>query len=119
LRYFDSPQAAEDAATFVAAGARWKVIGVIAAIAVSGAALVLLRAGHSTWWWMAIGAKVVLLIAASAVFWRVSWRMWPRRVFALPHEVPAHQAAFRRIGWILLAVVGAASLLGVAARTLA
>jgi hypothetical protein len=120
LQYFASPQAAEEPATFVAAGARWKVIGVIAALAVTGAALVALHdARSSVWWWVLVGAKLLLLVVASIVFWYVSWRMWPRRVFSLPAEIPARQAAFRRVGWLLLTVVGAATVLGVAARTLA
>ena len=118
LRYFGSPQRAEEPATFVAAGARWKVIGVIAAIAVSGGALTLLRTERPAFWWLLIGAKLALLVVASGVFWYVSWRMWPRRVFSLPAEIPARQAAFRRVGWVLLTLVGAASVLGVAARTL-
>lgn len=117
LAYFGSPTVAEEPATFVAAGARWKVVGVIGALAVTGAALVVLRDDRPLWWWVVVGAKVALLAVASVVFWYVSWRMWPRRVFALPAEVPAHQAAFRRVGWLLLTIVGAATVLGVAART--
>lgn len=117
LGYFGSPSAAEEPATFVAAGARWKVVGVIAALALTGAGLALLRDGRTAWWWALIAVKALLLVVAGAVFWYVSWRMWPRRVFALPAEVPGHQAAFRRVGWVLLFVVGAASVLGVAART--
>lgn len=120
LKYYGSPQKAEEAATFVAAGARWKVVGFIAVIALSGALLVVIgHSGQSGWWWAIVGAKVVLLVAASALFWYVSWRMWPRRVFALPAEVPGWQAAFRRVGWALIVLVGAASVLGVALRTLA
>jgi hypothetical protein len=119
LAYFESPQRAEEPATFVAAGARWKVVGVIVALAVTGAGLVVLRDDRPAAWWALIAIKLALLAVASAVFWYVSWRMWPRRVFALPAEVPGHQASFRRVGWTLLFVVGAASMLGVAARTLA
>jgi hypothetical protein len=119
LRYFGSPQRAEEPATFVAAGARWKVVGVLAALAVTGAGLVAVADGRSGWWWSLVVVKVVLLAAAGGVFWYVSWRMWPRRVFALPAEVVGWQATFRRVGWLLLVLVGAASVAGVAARTLA
>jgi hypothetical protein len=118
LRYFGSPQQAEEPATFVAAGARWKVIGVIATLGVTGAALIVLHDERSPAWWGLIGAKIALLAVASGVFWYVSWRMWPRRLFSLPAEVPGRQAAFRRVGWTLLSLVVAASVLGVAARTL-
>jgi len=119
LALHGSPQAAEEPATFVAAGARWKVVGVIAALAITGAGVLLLQDDRSAWWWALVATKVWLLAAASAVFWYVSWRMWPRRVFALPAEVPGWQAAFRRIGWTLITLVGAATVLGVAARVLA
>jgi len=118
LAFHGSPQRAEEPATFVAAGARWKVVAVIAALAATGAGLVLLDDDRSAWWWILVGTKVALLTAASAVFWYVSWRMWPRRVFALPAEVPGWQAAFRRVGWTLIILVGAATVLGVAARVL-
>lgn len=118
LRYFGSPQAAEEPATFVAAGARWKVVWVIAAVALTGGGLIVVTQDRPGLWWALIAAKALLLVAAGAVFWHVSWRMWPRRVFSLPAEVPARQAAFRRVGWVLLVLVGAASVLGVAARTL-
>src|SRR5262245_55083844 len=87
---------AEDVYRELGAGNRWKVVGLIAALAVSGLALVLVESGHSTRWWLAVTAKVVLLLAASVLFWWVSWRLWPRRVFALPAELPAEQARFRR-----------------------
>ncbi len=118
LHYFGSPQRAEEPATYVAAGARWKVVGVITALAITGAGLTILDGDRPAWWWALIGAKIGLLGVASVLFWYVSWRMWPRRVFALPAETPGWQAAFRRAGWTLITLVGAAMVLGVAARTL-
>jgi hypothetical protein len=122
-RFFaDSPQTYEDLATTLAAGARWKVIGMLAVIAATGAALVVLTVAGSAavtgWWWALIAAKCGLLAVASVVFWHVSWRMWPRRVFALPEEQPAHQRAFLRVGWTLAVLAGAAMVLGTAAATL-
>jgi hypothetical protein len=118
-RYF----AADDDAheyflTTLAHGARWKVVGVLAALAATGAGLALLAGSRSGWWWLAVGAKAALLALAAAVFWLVSWRYWPARVFALPAERPALRARFRLAALTLLGCAGAASVLGVALRLL-
>src|SRR6266508_4312185 len=66
-KYFGADREAREAlTTVIASGNRWKVLGLIAAIA-------------------------VLLLAASGIFWYVSWRHWPRRVFATAEELPALQ----------------------------
>lgn len=121
LAFHGDPVSAENVATYVAAGARWKVVGVIGALAASGAVLVAVAISDglpSDWWWLVVCAKLVLLGAASVIFWRVSWHMWPRRVFAQASEVAAHQAAFRRAGYSLIVLVASASVLGVALRWL-
>lgn len=121
LTFFGAPLAAEEAATYVAAGARRKVVAFIAAIVVTGGVLVglSLREAHpSRWWWAAVATKVLVTAIASALFWHVSWRMWPRRVFAASHEVASHQAAFRRVGACLVGLVGWAMVAGVALRFL-
>ena len=56
----------------------------------------------------AAAVKAVLLAAATALFWWVSWRGWPRRVFALPAELPALQRRFRAAAFAMFALVGAA-----------
>ena len=104
-RVLPDPVAAEELYRELGAGNRWRVIGLIAALAASGAGLVAVRSGGSPQWWVAIGAKVVLLVAASALFWWVSWRGWPRRVFALPDELPAAQGRFRRVALVMAALV--------------
>jgi hypothetical protein len=125
-RFFaDSPQTYENLATTLAAGARWKVIGMLAVLAATGAGLLVVTVTaadaptRTGWWWALIGAKIGLLVVASAVFWHVSWRMWPRRVFALPEEQAAHQRAFLRVGWTLAVLAGAAMVLGTVAAALA
>jgi hypothetical protein len=104
---------AEEVYRTLAAGNRWRVVGLIAALWVTGAALLALHNGPTgTAWWLAIAAKMLSLAAASGLFWWVSWRGWPRRVFALPAELPAEQARFRRVALAMAALVGAAFLLG-------
>lgn len=83
---------AEEVAVFLAAGARWKVIWMIGALAVTGGALIVVDGwDHASGWRLAIGLKVGLLGVAAAVFGWVSWRLWPARIFAVPAEIPGWQ----------------------------
>ena len=109
------PSRAEDVYRELAAGNRWRVVGLIATLAVSGVALAFLHSGWSTVWWTAVGLKVAMLLAASVLFWWVSWRGWPARVFALPAELPALQRRFRRVALVMTALVATAFLLGLLA----
>jgi hypothetical protein len=110
----------EEFAATLAHGARWTVIGMCAALALTGAGLVAIAAADrpSAGWVAVMIAKTILLLAALAAFANVSWRLWPKRVFALPAELPRLHRAFTRTASTLIAVVGAEIVLGVAARTL-
>ena len=118
-RFIEDERRREAFAVELAAGARRPVLGVIALLAGSGAALVALEAAPGSGWWLIVGAKVALLAAAAALFWHVSWRLWPRRLFATPEELPALRGRFRGVAWALLALVGLEIVLGAAAATLA
>jgi hypothetical protein len=102
----------EDAHRELAQGNRWRVLGMIAVLWLTGAALAVVHPGH--WWPLAV--KAVALAGATALFWWVSWRGWPARVFALPEELPALQRRFRRIALTMFALVGTAFIAGVALR---
>lgn len=117
-RVLPDPVRAEELFRELGAGNRWPVIGLIAALAASGTGLVFVHDGHSYGWWLTIWLKVLLLAAASALFWWVSWRGWPRRVFALPAELPSEQARFRRVAVAITTLVGLAFGLGVLASHL-
>ena len=103
---------AEDVYRELAAGNRWRVVALIAALALSGLALVPLTE-HPAGWWLLVMSKILLLVLANAVFWWVSWRGWPRRVFALPEELPAVQRRFRRVAILMCGLVGLNFVLGV------
>jgi Flp pilus assembly protein TadB len=103
----------EDAHRVLAQGNRWPVAGLIAALWLTGAALVAVHPGDSAVWWAAVAAKAALLAAASGLFWWVSWRGWPRRVFALPAELPVLRRRFRSVALTMAGLVAAAFLLGV------
>ena len=69
----------------MAAGARWKVLGMAVAMAGSGAGLVAVRLVEApgAGWVTVVVAKGLLLLGVVAIFWYVSWRLWPQRLFAL------------------------------------
>ncbi len=118
-RYFGDRMQAEEFATFVAAGARWKVIAMMGVLAASGAALMGIEGWrHPAGWWVALVAKVALLVVAATFFGWVSWRLWPARVFALPAEVPKWQRRFDLVGATLIGLVGAEFVLGVVLHVL-
>jgi hypothetical protein len=103
---------AEDVYRELAAGNRWRVVALIAALALSGVALVPLS-DHPRGWWVLLAVKVLSLVLASAVFWWVSWRGWPQRVFALPEELPAVQRRFRKVAIVMFGLVGLGFVVGV------
>jgi Flp pilus assembly protein TadB len=108
---------AEDVYRELAAGNRWRVVALIAALALSGLALVPV-VDHPRAWWALITAKIMLLVLATAAFYWVSWWGWPRRVFALPDELPAVQLRFRRVAIVMCGLVALAFVLGVTAEHL-
>ena len=109
-RFFANDDESREALTVtLAVGNRWKVLGLIAVIGASGIVLWLLT---STPLWIVL-AKTVLLLVATGVFWYVSWRHWPRRVFATPSERPGFQRRLRLLATIMLALAGTAFALGV------
>lgn len=111
-KFFGPDEESREALTAViASGNRWKVLGLITAIAATG--LILLLLDHRHWWIHAV--KGLLLLAATAIFWFVSWRHWPRRVFATAAERPALQRQLRLLATTMLALTTTAFALGITA----
>jgi len=114
-RFFGPDEKSREALTAViASGNRYKVLALVGVIALTGVVLFLLD--HEHWWIHLI--KAVLLIAATAIFWYVSWRHWPRRVFATAAERPALQRQLYLLAGTMLVLTGTAFALGVAAAQL-
>jgi uncharacterized membrane protein len=114
-KYFGPDEDSREALTMViASGNRYKVLALIAAITATG--LILLLLNHQHWWIHAL--KAVLLLAATTIFWRVSWHHWPHRLFATPTERPILQRQLRVLATIMLGLAGTAFALGVAAAHL-
>lgn len=95
----------------LAQGNRWPVVALITTLWATGALLAMLTGVT-----VVLVAKAILLLGATALFWWVSWRAWPRRVFALPEELPDLQRRFRRVAELMFALVGLAFVLAIAAQ---
>jgi hypothetical protein len=109
------PASVENAQRELAARNRWPVVGLIAALWLTGAGLVAVAGpGADATWWAVVTGKAVLLAVATGLFWWVSWRGWPRRVFALPPELPGLQRRFRAVAVTMFVLVGAAFVAGLA-----
>ena len=112
VRFFGEDEDGREALTvLIAAGNRSKVLALIAVIGASGILLWLLTSAPL---WI-VAAKIVLLVVATGIFWYVSWRHWPRRVFATDAERPALQRRLRILATTMLALAGTAFALGVVA----
>jgi uncharacterized membrane protein len=104
----------EEFVALVAQGNRWKVVALIVALAGTGVALWAMNEYEDT---AAHLAKAGLLAAATGIFWYVSWRHWPRRVFALPEERPAMRRQLRLLATTMTVLVGVAFVVGVSVAT--
>jgi hypothetical protein len=119
-RFLGDERRTEELAAVLAAGARRKVLAVMAVLAISGAVLVLAapEGERSGGWWALIAVKAVLLAVALAVFAHVSWRLWPARLFAGDEELPGVRRRFRFAAIALIGLVATGTVLGVAASAL-
>jgi len=113
--FFGSPRQFEDFISYVAAGARWKVLGGAAFIGVTGVGLLLCSAPGqlSPTKWAFLIVKLILFVLAITLFCFTSWVLWPARTLAATEEIPQFQQRFRLIAVALLVLIGAAMALGV------
>ena len=103
-RFFADGDRREEFFARLAHGNRWPVVALVITLMLSAVAVMVstprVVAGY--------GAALVLYAGAAAVFYNVSWRHWPARVFALPQELPGFQRRLRFQAWAMLGLVGAA-----------
>lgn len=105
-RFFRDVRDFEEFTAFISHGARWKMLGTLGLISLTGALLIILHPHEADHRWLAlIAAKVVILLVATVVFCYASWRLWPARIFASPEEIPAFQRRFRLVGYTMLTMV--------------
>jgi uncharacterized membrane protein len=116
--YFQRPESFEHFISAISSGARWKVLAAFAIVGASGIAMALIEVQRppSHLWSMLVGGKLVLYLIALAVFIYTSWRLWPARILASGEEVPFIQHRFRRVGQIMLCLIGLSFVLGLVAH---
>jgi putative copper export protein len=97
-------------------GARRVVLAALVVGGLSGVGLLALR-----WQRLADPAWAAMLLTKSALyaslfagFVYISWWLWPRRAFALPAEFPAERRHSQLVALVMLVLLTAAMLLGVA-----
>ena len=118
--YFREPAEFETFIATLSQGARWKVLGALGMIALTGFGLVFVcwpRRLAPTWGVLMM-AKLILFFLAAGVFTHISWRSWPARVLATQEEIPHFQKAFRRAAVVMLAIAAFSIVLGILAHTL-
>jgi len=105
-RFFEKPADFEEFTAFISNGARWKMLGTLAVIGLTGALLIIFHPREADHRWLAlIAAKMLVLLIATVVFCYASWRLWPARIFASPEEIPKFQRRFRLVGYAMITMV--------------
>ncbi|MEV6610869.1 hypothetical protein [Kutzneria sp. NPDC051319] len=100
-RFFLDEEQREEFLVLLAHGNRWKVVGLVAALVLSGIALAVLVTP-----WYAV--SVVLYGIAASIFWHVSWRHWPARIFAVVEELASYRRRLRILASCMVVLVGVA-----------
>ncbi|HTI20841.1 MAG TPA: hypothetical protein VL652_07600 [Kutzneria sp.] len=106
-RFFPDEEKREEFLLLLAHGNRWKVVGLITALVLTGVAL----AVDVSWWYT---VSVALYGIAAAIFWYVSWRHWPARIFAVVEELAGYRRRLRLLASCMTGLVGAAFVFSVA-----
>jgi hypothetical protein len=97
----------------LADGARWQFLSVLAIVGVTGF-IEPWFSPHPSFWWICFGLKSILWAATLGCFVYVSWYLWPRRILAASHELPAIHRDFALIARSILILMLVAFVLGVA-----
>lgn len=118
-KFFQNPRDFEEFITFISSGARWKVLGGFTLIGSTGFALAILnRADPHQPSHAVLLIKSLILLAAVAFFCFVSWKLWPRRIFATTEEVPRFQRLFRWVAVVMISLVTIEFVISIAAHVL-
>jgi hypothetical protein len=96
----------------LAHGARWQFLPVLLLIGMTGLIDAWL-APHPFLWWICFALKSLFWTATLGCFVYVSWYLWPRRIMAAIHELPAIHRAFAVVARTILVLLGASFVLGV------
>lgn len=113
-RFFPDEVRREEFLITLAHGNRWKVVGLIGALALSAVGVMLTGPRPAA---VGYGAVLALYAVAAGIFWHVSWQHWPARVFATPTELPGYRHRLRALAWAMLLLVAAAFLIALGVAT--
>lgn len=115
-RFYPDEVKREEFLVTLADGNRWPVVALLAVLLSSGLAVIAVTSSTT----VVVGYAVALGLdaVAAAVFWYVSWRHWPARVFALPEELAGFRARLRTcaISMFVLVAAGFVTAAGVSVR---
>jgi len=113
--FFGNPGKFEEFIAYLAAGARWKVLGGATFIALTGVSLLLLpcKEQTSTAFHACVYAKAVLFVIAVGLFCFTSWVLWPARILSSAQEIPKFQRRFRSVAITLLILIGMSMAIGI------
>ena len=114
--FFVTPTKLEEFITFIAAGARWKVLSGCLVIGATGLSLFFMHHTGSTAWQTCMLTKSILFVIAVAVFAYASWFAWPARALASPSEIPLFQRRFRVIAICLIVLVASCFIISIFAH---
>jgi hypothetical protein len=118
--YFPERADYERFTTHMAHGMRWLVIAGLVVCGSSGFALAIVRWNGSSEWWLALMlAKVLVWVAAGALFTYVSWVHWPWRSLAAPEEMMKYRFEGQMLAAGMVLLTGAGFALGQAGKLLA
>jgi hypothetical protein len=110
--FFKDVQDFERFVANLADGARWQFLAVLTVIGITGLIDSWLIS-HPFAWWICFGLKSLLWVATLGCFVYVSWYLWPRRILAAAHELPAIHREFAIAARTILVLLLVSFVLGV------
>jgi hypothetical protein len=115
------PENYEDVGQQMASGSRRRITRLIVLITISGTGFAITRItadpGPSDTWITLMWVKLVLFVLAVCAFAYQSWWVWPRRIFALPAEMPAVRRTFLITSLFMAVMLGLVLAVDVVAAT--
>jgi hypothetical protein len=112
-RFFKDVRDFEGFVANLADGARWQFLAVLIGIGITGL-IDPWFSPHPFLWWLCFGLKSLLWAATLGCFVYVSWYLWPRRILAAIHELPAIHRDFALVARTILVLLLVSFVLGVA-----
>jgi hypothetical protein len=111
--FFKNVRDFEGFVTNLADGARWQFLAVLVGIGITGLVDPWFSP-HPFLWWLCFGLKSLFWAATLGCFVYVSWYLWPRRILAAVHELPAIHRDFALVARTILVLLLVSFALGVA-----